>query len=104
MSYELTIFIPTADNDGVDFNRADFAEFEMLASQLFGGVTVRALAARGLWVEDDRLYADTHNEYIVMVSSIADFAKVIRLADFARDHFRQEAIYLRYLGQAEIWS
>lgn len=100
--FELTLLIPTADNDGVAFDGDDFVAFEARAIDLFGGVTRLDGLARGSWVEAGVVYGDTSRVYAVAVASITDGAKVAELVEFAKAHFRQLAIYVRFLGIAEI--
>lgn len=99
---EVELFIPRTDNDGVVFTAGEFAAFEAFALELFSGVTRLPGDVNGLWAEDGITYRDTLVAYVVALPSITDGHKVGELAAFAVRHFRQEAIYLRYLGRAEI--
>lgn len=99
--FEVKILIPKDSNDGETFSAAHHAQFETAAVSLFGGVT-RYGTAEGSWSEGGAIYRDRHMVYAVALASIADGAKVGELAAFARAHYSQMAIYITYLGQAEV--
>lgn len=93
------------DNEGVPFDPAHDAVFEAYLASRFGGFTRLPAEAGGGWVgEDKRYYADTTRIYVVALRGgiIADGEKLRLMADVAKAHYRQEAIFLRYLGQAEV--
>ena len=98
---ELTILIPVADNEGRLFSADHHRAFEAFAVARFGGIT-RYGQARGTWVDEGTTYHDTTLVYGVAVPSITAGDKVREMVEFARSHYRQEAIYIRYLGVAEI--
>lgn len=100
--FEVQMLVPVSDNSGRFFDEDSHAMFENRASRLFGGITRLPAAAAGVWVDAGRVYRDRTLVYVVSLRSIADGAKVARLAAFAKRHYRQEAIYVRYLGVSEI--
>lgn len=98
----VSIFVPQHDNDGVEFAKEDFDEFCSVACDLFGGYSYLGPASGGWKDENRKLYLDRHANYEVCVSSIKDFAKVLTLAEFVKEKFKQQAVFVRFLGQAEI--
>lgn len=100
--FELSLFIPLQDNEKVAFSAAHFAQFESVLLDLFGGFSRRGTTINGAWLDAGVRYDDNLVEYIVAVGSIVDGQKVAEAAKRAAAHFDQLAIYVRYLGQAEI--
>lgn len=98
----VTIYVPVADNDGRAFRPADYARFESYVSDHFGGVTRLPGKLAGRWTKDGTLYFDRSWAYQIGIESLTHGAKIAALASFAKEHFRQEAIYFGYLGLAEI--
>ena len=99
--FEVKILIPLASNDGDTFTQAHHEQFEATAINLFGGLT-RYGAAEGSWAENGAIYRDRHLVYAVALASLTDGAKIGDLVAFAKAHYGQLAIYVTYLGQAEI--
>ncbi len=56
----------------------------------------------GQWVESGSVHYDRLQAYTIAMDSITQGALIGELAEIAKAHYRQEAIYSRYLGQAEI--
>jgi hypothetical protein len=100
--FEVTFLIPTYSNEGEAFDAPTFTSFEAKAVSLFGGLSRLEGLARGQWMDAGRLYEDASRVYVVAVASITDGAKVAELVSFVKETFRQEAVFLRYLGVAEI--
>lgn len=98
--FELHLFIPLTDNDGRTFTEAHYAQFEREVLEPFGGLSRMPGHIAGQWVDQDVIYYDTLRAYTV--ASIVDGAKIGELVEIAKPHYRQEAIHIRYLGQAEI--
>src|SRR4051794_39671257 len=90
---EVQILIPVADNNGHVFTTADHLAFEQVAAGLFGGVTRLPSSAWGVWVDAAKVYRDRSRIYAVGLASIVDGGKVGAMADFAKQHYRQLAIY-----------
>ena len=99
--FELTFLVPLADNDGITFTPAHHDQFEATVVEVFGGFTRLGLVVGG-WSDGKVIYHDTTMAYVVALKSITDGARVANIVAFAKAHFRQEAIYVRYLGLAEI--
>lgn len=60
-------------------------------------------AHHGAWIDGGTLYTDATRAYQVAVAGLLERAEDIRRAvERARVHYRQEAIYVSYLGTAEI--
>jgi hypothetical protein len=100
--FEVKFLVPVADNDGNIFSPAHHEAFELLATKLFGGVTIYPGHARGRWEHEGRTYQDDSILVGVAVRSLGDWGKVIELEEFAKAHYRQLAVCLQYLGQVEI--
>lgn len=100
--FEITILIPLADNDGKTFPEAHHAQFERALADRFGGVSRPSGTVAGQWINDDAVYHDTSRVYVVGLQSIVQGHLVGEAVEIAKAHYRQEAIYIRYLGQAEI--
>lgn len=99
---EATIFVPVADNDGMVFSNARHRIFEGFILERFGGLSQSSERVEGTWVDGERVYKDSLILYIVGLRSLTDGGKLGEVIHFAKRHYRQEAIYLRYLGVAEI--
>lgn len=99
---EVTILIPLADNAGQEFSAPHFEAFETQLETSFGGCSRLPGEIRGTWLEGETKYADRLVQYLIALESITDGGKLSEVIDFAKAHFRQEAIYLRYLGMSEI--
>jgi hypothetical protein len=99
---EVQILIPVAGNDGVSFGDDHHKAFEDFVLDLCGGLTLNPATATGSWIGDEKRYDDTLRVYSVAIESIADGDKIARIVRIAKVHYAQEAIFLRYLGIAEI--
>lgn len=101
---EVTYLIPVADNDGVTFATPHHAQFEAFLTGRFGGFTKLPGTAEGAWIDraTGLTYRDSTILYMVAVEGLVGNEALRETASFARDHYRQEAILLRYLGVAEI--
>lgn len=102
--FEATIFVPVASNAGQVFEASHHEVFELLCLRLFGGLSLLPGLVSGKWLGGAVVYRDDLRQYVVACNGLADCAKVIEAAGFAARHYGQEAIYLRYLGQAEIYT
>lgn len=99
--FEVRFLIPVASNEGETFTAAHHAQFVAHAIDLFGGVTNYG-SAQGAWMDKGVIYSDATIVYAVAVKSITDGSKVGELVTYAKAHYGQLAIYITYLGQAEI--
>src|SRR5215207_4723748 len=92
--------VPETDNDGVPFPASLWDELErrLLA---FGGYT-RLADSTGAWVSGARVYRDRNRRYEVGLGSWADFSTWFGIAAWARESFRQEALYIEVAGTPEI--
>lgn len=98
------MFIPVRDNEGVPFDPAHDVVFEVQLAKLFKGFTRLPSEAGGGWTDkDDRYYPDAMRVYIVAVDGVIVDGPALRFtAQFVKEHYRQEAVYLRYLGVSEV--
>ncbi len=100
--FEIQILIPVVGNDGVTFEPAHHAVFEALVIARFGGVTLFPSTAVGSWVDAGTTYHDVTRVYGIAVRSITQGDLIAEIAAFAKQHYQQVNVYLRYLGIAEI--
>lgn len=95
------IHIPLRDNGGRPFTAAAFKEFESQALELAGGWT-RETGAVGAWKDGDTVYDDELRVYSIALSSWLQVPAFLKLAEWARVQFAQEAIYVEIAGIPEI--
>lgn len=100
--FEVQVFIPVADNNGVAFGDDDYAALEAEIMSRFGGLSLNPGTAVGSWVDNGKRYDDRHRIYSVVVRSLTQGHLIGEVVEIAKRRFRQEAIFFRYLGQAEI--
>jgi len=101
--FELQVLIPVVDNDGHPFTGEDHMAFESALVDRFGGFTLFPSTAVGGWKDASGvLYTDRTRVYGIAVTSITDGAKIADVVTFAKAHYRQLAIFVRYLGIVEI--
>jgi hypothetical protein len=100
--FEVQILVPIADNDHREFESGQHELFEAVVLEKFGGVSRLPGAAEGKWIDQGRIYADQLRVYVVAMMSITQGRSLFEVVEFAKRHYRQEAIYVRDLGQSEI--
>lgn len=96
------MFIPLPDNEAREFSAVHHEEFEQAVLERFGGLSLLPGAVSGQWKEGNRIHADRPCVYSIAVSSITQGHLIGEITKIAKLHYGQEAIYIRYLGQAEI--
>jgi hypothetical protein len=101
---EVQILIPVADNDGVFFTPRHDGVYEDALVVLFGGFTGPTAALGGAWRDKDgRVWRDRNRAYVVFVHGLVDRSpQILAAINFAKQHYRQLAITIRYLDHAEI--
>ena len=101
---EVELFIPVHDNEGHAFDAEHDTVFTVHLVNLFGGFTVLPGEGSGGWKGNDgTIYREPMRLFMVSVNGlVVDGAALRFAAQFAKQHYRQEAIYLRYLGIAEV--
>jgi len=99
---EVQVLIPVADTAGVTFDPSFDVEFETFLATEFGGFSQLPGLVSGGWVSAGVFYPDHHRVYMVSLTSICDGGKVRKMADTAKATYQQLAVYIRYLGLAEI--
>ncbi len=99
--FEVRFLIPQRSMEGESFLPGHHAQFEAYLADEFNGFT-RYGSAEGGWVSEGRVVRDDHAVYAVALGSILDAAKLGDLVQLVKNHYAQEAVYLTYLGQAEI--
>jgi hypothetical protein len=100
---EVCILIPVADNSKVLFDDAHHAGFESLLNHLFSGFQMDYGLTSGQWVDAGAVYKDDLRVYrIATKGMIADALKILEMVDFAKAHYAQLVVYVRYLSVSEI--
>ena len=102
MSFETQLFIPLTDNQAQRFIPQHHAAFEAFVVERFGGYTRYAGDVEGVWQEAGITYHDSNRVYGIKMDSILQGGLIGEVVEFAKAHYRQKAILIRYLGQMEI--
>ncbi len=100
--FELQILIPVKSNEGELFTATQHQQFERELINLFGGFSLYPNEVTGAWADAGEIYYDQTRAYALAVRSITDGSKVQSTVDFAKSHYGQLAIFVRYLGINEI--
>lgn len=103
--FEIQVFVPVSDNDGVAFDAGSFEALEAVLCDRFGGFTLFPSPVVGGWRgPEGRIYRDTLRVYGVWTEApeVSDAIRVT--ADYVKTAFRQEAVSVRVpaTGRAEI--
>ena len=100
---EVTILIPMADYNNVAFTPAHHAAFEADLLSHFGGFQLAVGNVTGQWKDAGTIYADELREYKVAVKGMIEAGgELAATVAFAKGHYSQLAVYVRYLGNCEI--
>ncbi len=99
---EVCILVPVRANDGTTFTAEEHVAFEAELVRLFNGFTMLDASAFGGWVAAGVVYQDETRIYAVFIASLVDGYTVGLAVAFAKTHYGQLAITIRYLGLAEI--
>lgn len=100
---EVQILIPMTDNQGQAFDRNHDDVFIDFLTNEFGGCSQLPGSIMGSWKNAGVTYHDQNRIFMVVISGMLAQATQLRSAvDFAKSHYEQLAIYVRYLGQGEI--
>lgn len=94
---EAVFMLPEADNDGTPFTRADWEALGERLAAMADGYSVE-IGVHGVW----RGYRDLNRRYIVALEHWTDLPPWLDLVRWAQQHFRQQAIYVRVAGVADI--
>ncbi|MBI4496324.1 MAG: hypothetical protein HY689_00260 [Chloroflexi bacterium] len=98
------VLIPVSDNDGNLFSNKDWQELEARFIAVLGGYS-RHVDVPGAWRDDEgRLYDDVSRQYVVYLASFRQLPAWLGIVDWAREHFRQEAIATEINGYPEIFG
>lgn len=100
--FEVQVFIPEYNNDGIAFTVEQHEAFEAFVIGLFGGVSRYPSTVAGAWVSENKIYRDHNRVYGIAVNSIAQGALIAQVVEFAKTNYTQLSIAVRYLGQFEI--
>jgi hypothetical protein len=97
------ILIPLTSNEGSAFDADHHLAFEAELIATFGGYSLLPGTVRGGWADAGVVYTDETRVYAVAIGSLlVDGAKVLRVVEVAKKHYAQLAIFVRYLGMAEV--
>jgi len=100
---EVHVLIPVADNSGTLFSTVHHEAFEAMLRSEFGGCSLLPGLIAGQWTDaSGNVYVDQTRDYFVALSSITEGGRVRTAAEFAKVHYQQLNIYIRYLGLSEI--
>ena len=100
---EVILLIPVADNDGRAFDPTHDDVFRDHAARQFSGCTVLPALVAGVWLADGVTYHDQSRVFLVRVDGLVkNGAALLGLVEYAKAHYRQLAVYVRYLGVSEI--
>jgi hypothetical protein len=96
---EVQVLIPYSSNDGRVFGQEHHAAFEAFVSERFTGLSQLPGDVDGVW----KAHHDTNRIYIISIPSILEGGLLRDVLDFAKVHYMQEAVYIRYLGLSEVY-
>lgn len=97
------ILIPLESNEGSAFDAEHHLTFERELIAAFGGFSLLPGTVRGGWADAGVVYTDETRVYAIALGSLLrDGGKVVATAELAKAHYGQLAIFVRYLGMAEV--
>ena len=100
---EVQFLVPLADNAGQDFPPEHHDDFAAELTRLFGGCSALPGVVAGQWLHAGRVYSDQNRVYAVFIPGLLEGApQVVGAIAFAKVHYAQLKISVRYLGHAEI--
>ncbi len=102
--FEVQILVPSYDNDNNRFESEVFQQWETKLIETFGGYSRYPGIVEGGWADGGKVYRDEMRVYGLAISGLIDGQKVIETTKFAQTLFKQEAMFIRYLGQTEFVS
>jgi hypothetical protein len=100
---EVQLFIPLADNAGRTFDQSHDETFVAYLTSEFGGCSQLPGNVQGAWQDAGVIYHDQNRIFMVVVEGmLAQSAKLNNAVTYAKAHYQQLAVYVRYLGMSEI--
>jgi hypothetical protein len=103
MMIEVQILIPLIDNAGDPFTSDHHELFDTELLRLFGASSLFPGIVAGQWTSSGQVYRDGTRVYVVAVDGIIARGDALSsVVSFAKNHYGQHAIYVRYLGVSEI--
>lgn len=96
-----TFLVPINDNEGKDFHASDWRKLESMLIEAFGGFS-RTRGVHGEWKYQGKVYRDISRQYSVSLESWHHLPAWLDIIKWAREHFRQEALYVEVAGVPEI--
>ena len=95
------MLVPVRDNEGRRFTESAWRELQRRLMAEFDGYT-RRTGVVGAWAAGGQVYRDTSREYTVVITSWEQLPAWLSIVRWARERFRQEAIYIEVAGVPEI--
>lgn len=100
---EVQFLIPLADNAGQVFPPEHHDDFTAELTRLFGGCSALPGVVAGQWSDAGRVYSDQNRVYAVFIPGLLEGgSQVMTAIAFAKAHYAQLKLSVRYLGHAEI--
>ena len=94
------MLVPVRDNEGRRFPRSAWRELERRLVQS-GGLSLTPRVT-GVWQSGGRVYRDINRQYVVSLTSWTQLPDWLGVVRWARDYFRQEAMYIEVAGVPEV--
>jgi len=101
---ETYILVPKYYNEDENGNRklverSKFKKLQQLYIENFGGLTIEEKTSTGFWVnEQGKVVQDETYKYIVAIQSWTDVPKLIEIAKFVKEEWKQDAVYINIAG------
>lgn len=96
------MFVPIRDNSDQPFTRADWRALRARLRELGGYTPIRSVY--GEWFDEDgELHRDRSHRFIVTLT-VQQLPQWVDLVRWARERFRQKAIYVEVSGTAIVGS
>lgn len=98
---EFTILVPKCDNEGNPLKSGLYTQLENELNSCFNGFT-KLPSVMGSWVNNSTVYKEVMIPYIIAVDSVFDSFGIKQTAKYVKKLFKQEEIYVKYLGLSEV--
>ena len=99
---EVTILIPQTDPEGKRWSGGTLKTWREWLAVRHGGFTLGQSSVGGWMNAQGRVMLEENQEYTVAISGLKTLPGLLSTIRLAKGHFNQEAIYIRYLGRAEL--
>ena len=100
---EVQVLIPVLSNAGETFSAEHDGVFEAFLLTKVNGFSRQPGLVAGAWIgEGGFTYRDANRVYTVALDSIVLAGVIGEIAEFAKVHYGQLAIYVRYMNLSEV--